>query len=86
MKLRDLINILEEIEVELGDGDHEVLLMNQQNWPYEYTISQVVIRKELDASDDEDVNPQSDGASPTDIFLVEGRQLRYGSKEAWRER
>jgi hypothetical protein len=84
MKLRDLINILEEIEEELGDGDHEVLLMTQESWPFECTIEKIAIRKEFDDSDTEETH-SNNGTSPTDIFLVEGKQLRYGSKKAWRE-
>jgi hypothetical protein len=27
--------------------------------------------------------PESDGGAPSDVFIAEGRQLRYGSKDIW---
>ena len=92
MKVRELIEILEEL-----DPEASVYLMSQQNWPFEVAIHGVTVREEFTESDDED----EDGGEPpaasehdrwsarpeslprNDVFIVEGSQLRYGSKEAW---
>jgi hypothetical protein len=81
MQLRCLIDILEELEEDVGP-EAEVHLLSQPAWPFEYSISKVVIRKEFDDDDDEDCH-LNNGTSPTDVFLLEGTQLRYGSKKAW---
>lgn len=75
--------------------DATLNLMHQESWPFEYSISGVVSREEF-MDEDEDgyetvhdclKNAQGkerhDGANTTDVFIVEGSQLRYGSKEAW---
>ncbi|MEZ4364596.1 MAG: hypothetical protein R3B48_30750 [Kofleriaceae bacterium] len=84
MKVRDLIEILED-----QDPDAEVLIMSQENWPFENAIAGVAIRE--DFVDDEEENEDDDGTerqyetgtAPNDVFIVEGQQLRYGSKAAW---
>jgi hypothetical protein len=92
MKVRELIEILEEL-----DPEASVYLMSQQNWPFEVAIHGVTVREEFTESDDEDDDggeaPAASGhdrwsARPeslprNDVFIVEGSQLRYGSKEAW---
>jgi hypothetical protein len=85
MKVHQLIAILEE-----QDGDAEVLIMSQQTWPFEVALHGVVIRADMEGGDEEDEEghddagrARGDGTSRTDVFLVEGRQLRYGSKTAW---
>lgn len=84
MKVQELIDLLEE-----QDPDADVLIMSQQNWPFENAVYGVTVRSELTGEDDdeEDVEPapdrrREDGAS-NDVFIVEGSQLRYGSKTAW---
>ena len=38
-----------------------------------------------DCDDDEREEPRYEkGTAPSDVFIVEGQQLRYGSKAAWR--
>lgn len=78
MKLRDLIEALEACEEDVGENA-EVRLMTQEHWPFEYSINSVRIREEI--AEDE-VLREGDGHE-TDVFIVEGTQLRYGSKKAW---
>ena len=49
MKVRELIEILEEL-----DPEASVYLMSQQNWPFEVAIHGVTVREEFTESDDED--------------------------------
>ena len=80
MKVCDLIERLEEC-----DPDADVLLMTQESWPFENDTVGVITREallvECEDSDDAEYNG-SDGEA-TDVFIVEGQQLRYGSKAAW---
>lgn len=82
MKVQELIDLLEE-----QDPDAEVLVMTQQNWPFENAVYGVTVRSELTGEDDEDddepVASRPEGGAPNDVFIVEGSQLRYGSKTAW---
>jgi hypothetical protein len=88
MKVKELIDILEE-----QDPDAEVLIMSQQNWPFENGVYGVTVRSEMDGNDDDDDDDKSedtraatearDGRATNDVFIVEGSQLRYGSKNAW---
>lgn len=83
MKVRDLIRLLEE-----QDPNATVLVMSQESWPFECSLSGVVGRQELVDEEEPDEDRKSpappEGAAMTDVFLVEGRQLRYGSRSAWR--
>jgi len=92
MKVRELIEILEEL-----DPEASVYIMSQQNWPFEVAIHGVTVREEFTETDDEDEDAEDEptrtegdlwSAQPealprNDVFIVEGSQLRYGSKEAW---
>lgn len=91
MKVRDLIEILED-----QDPEAEVLIMSQENWPFENAIAGVAMREDFvddDEEDEEDEDDEDDedgterqyekGTAPNDVFIVEGQQLRYGSKAAW---
>lgn len=84
MKVSELIELLEE-----QDPDAEVLVMSQPNWPFELSLAGVTTREEMLRADrDEDGDgdeepPLERGAAKNDVFLVEGEQLRYGSKTAW---
>jgi len=87
MKVSELIELLEE-----QDPDAEVLVMSQPNWPFELSLAGVTTREEMlradrdedDAGDDDDEEPRLErGTAKNDVFLVEGEQLRYGSKTAW---
>ena len=84
MKVGELINYLEDY-----DEDAEVFIMSQQSWPFENTVSGVVAREEIVhecENEEEGDEPKRDEAGelkPTDVFVLEGRQLRYGTKNAW---
>jgi hypothetical protein len=83
MKVQELIDILSE-----QDPEAEVLLMTQRHYPFENTLYGVTSRAELNGNDEED---EEEDTSPggdhrpkaTDVFLVEGTQLRYGNADAW---
>ena len=79
MTVQELIERLEEC-----DPDAEVLLVTQENWPFENSIAGVTAREECVGTDsDEDDEEYGDGCDPGDVFIVEGQQLRYGTKNAW---
>jgi len=85
MKVSELIELLQD-----QDPDAEVMIMSQENWPFENAVAGVAVREEFvaddeDCDDDEREEPRYEkGTAPNDVFLVEGQQLRYGSKAAWR--
>jgi hypothetical protein len=56
--------------------------MSQPNWPFEYSIRGVIQREDFDDEYDDTVH-ECLGTSPDDVFLLEGTQIRYGSKRAW---
>ena len=70
MTVQELIDILEGYE-----SDGQVLFVVQPNWPFEYSIADVVERADFEGSDEET------GARSNDVILVEGSQLRYGNKD-----
>ena len=84
MKVSELIERLSEC-----DPDAEVVLVTQQNWPFENAIEGLTTREDAARSDedrDEDGDDDHDESGDTrrnDVFLVEGEQLRYGTKNAW---
>jgi len=81
MKVRELIELLED-----QDPDAEVFIMSQENWPFENAVAGVAVREEM-IEDDDDLNDEpryERGTAANDVFIVEGEQLRYGSKAAWR--
>jgi hypothetical protein len=67
----ELIAILEDC-----DPDASVMIMSQANWPFECEIDGVTVREEFSEAD-------TDECAPNDVFLVEGSQVRYGSRDAW---
>jgi hypothetical protein len=73
MNVRDLIEMLQDY-----DEDAEVFIMEQPNWPFEYSVIGVISRSEFEKDEDNDKDSN-------DVFLLEGRQLRYGNKNAWNE-
>jgi hypothetical protein len=83
MTLDELIERLEEYRDELG-GDAQVLLMTQQQWPFENAICGIVSGQEINDSGDEDDRDQDDDVEDEAVvYIVEGGQLRYGTKRAW---
>lgn len=85
MRVGELIELLEQY-----DDGAEVRLMTQPSWPFEHSISGVIARDEIerDEDDEDDDGPGRtfDGApnGDDDVFILEGSQVCYGSKEAWR--
>lgn len=85
MKVSELIELLQD-----QDPDAEVMIMSQENWPFENAVAGIAVREEFvdddeDCEDDEREEPRYEkGTASSDVFIVEGQQLRYGSKAAWR--
>ena len=79
MTLNELIERLEEYR-DLHGEDCEVRLMTQQNWPFENAITGLVSGAEINDTDDED---DEDVETDAVVYIVEGTQLKYGSKRAW---
>jgi len=77
MKVRELIE-----ELQCLDQEAEVLIAEQPNWPFEYSIDGVVTREMAMMYSDED-EQLSPNTSMSDVFLLEGTQLRYASKRLW---
>jgi hypothetical protein len=84
MKIDELIARLEDYRDEIG-GDAEVRLMTQQNWPFENSIYGLASGAEINDydEDDEDGGDYDDAAEDAVLFIVEGKQLGYGTKRAW---
>ena len=79
MTIDELIESLEHYRDEFG-GDTEARLMTQQQWPFENLITGVCSGEEINEHDDgEDQGVEEDRV----VYIVEGRQLGYGSKRAW---
>jgi hypothetical protein len=83
MKVIELLEFLEEC-----DPEAEVRIMSQPTWPFELNISSVRTRGEFENPEDyEGAKDWTDIGEVqhkgTDVFLIEGRQLCYGSKKAW---
>ena len=81
MTVSELIEILEEF-----DPEAEVLLSVQPAWPFEHTLAGVCQRSDLVEEEENEDSSRGAGGEElpaNDVFLVEGTQLRYGSKRAW---
>jgi hypothetical protein len=70
--------------------------MSQPNWPFEHGISGLATRADWAEEDEEEDEEEEDEEEPhdrgtvsetalpgSDVFLLEGSQLRYGTKRAW---
>ena len=86
MKVSELIEILEDM-----DPEAEVFLGVQPGYPFEHRIGGVCQRGDW-VEEDETDEPwtgrdrwgASDGQFPrNDVLLLDGGQVRYGSKAAW---
>lgn len=83
MTIDELIERLQEYRDEIG-GDAEVRLMTQQNWPFENSIYGLASGVEINNYDDDEGEiDDGDTAEDAVLFIVEGRQLCYGTKRAW---
>lgn len=64
--------------------DAEVHIMSQPAYPFEYDIAGVTAREDFEPAVDE--APGAAGTRrATDVFIVEGTQLRYGARGAWKK-
>ena len=81
MTINELISHLEEYREYMG-GDAEVRMMTQAAWPFEYDIAGVVSGEEIN-SDPLDEGDDNDVEDDNIVYIVEGQQLKYGSKRAW---
>ena len=80
MKVRELIEILGKM-----DAEANVMLAQQPGYPFEYSVAGVAVREDF-IEDDEDGGERrtyEPGTAGNDVLIVEGAQLRYGSKAAW---
>jgi hypothetical protein len=89
MTLNELIERLEDLRSELG-GDVEVRLMTQQNYPFENELAGATCLRDIhereEVESDDDDNPEQfepEGAPEEVVYLLEGRQLGYGTTTAW---
>ncbi len=80
MTVSELIARLEEI-VDAGGEDLEVRLMTQYEWPFENACDGVTTAKEMH-EDGEAFDPMGDEDDA--VYILEGQQLGYGTKTAWR--
>jgi hypothetical protein len=87
MTVQELIDQLQDLP-----PDATVLIGSQPSWPFEYALTALVTREEVLAhtkrqrGEDEageDTERLTDGAEITDVFLLEGRQLRYAQGDMW---
>jgi len=78
MTVAELITVLESL-----DPDARVLIMSQPQWPFEYDTAGVVVREDFTDDGNEDAVPRIGDVNANDVFVLEGTQLRYGSKAAW---
>lgn len=93
MTVAELIERLQDC-----DPEAEVRTMTQESWPFENAIRGVAVREdfanaECDCTRHADEPHQEgcaaegedtrDEGATNDVFIVEGRQLRYGNKAAW---
>jgi hypothetical protein len=94
MTVNELIELLQEC-----DPGAKVRTMTQENWPFENAISGIALREDFAGEpcdcDHRITEPHEEGCpaidkdeyddrmAANDVFIVEGRQERYGDKSAW---
>lgn len=82
MKVSELIELLSEC-----DPDATVMIGQQPAWPFENAIDGIAVRADFakagDKDDEADAGDSEDRKRANDVFIVEGAQLRYGSKAMW---
>lgn len=82
MTLGELIERLEELRDDVGD-DAEVRLMTQPNWPFENSIRGLTTAEEIARSDEDEDGDDEVEVDENVVYIVEGGQIGYGSKNAW---
>lgn len=80
MTISELIEQLQDMQEQYGE-DAEVRLMTQQNWPFENAILGVTSGREMNEECGEEGD--DDVEKNNMVYIVEGRQICYGSKRAW---
>lgn len=92
MRLSELIAQLEDLRDMYPDLDPEVFLAQQPNWPFKYSVGQLVIvdanaedRELWDNSTPEEREGQEEPQPDIEVYIGEGSQLAYLSGEASRE-
>ena len=75
MTVRELIDILEGF-----DGDMEVRIAEQPNWPFEYSIAGIA---EFNPNEDDWDDEDEEENNKSFVYIVEGRQLGYISNTLW---
>ena len=89
MRLSRLLELLEEAREHVGLEDPEVDLMFQESWPFECdllgvtTTTAIEYEQRAEDGDEDGAEGEEEEKPEGRIFIVEGRQLRYGSKLAW---
>lgn len=93
MTIAQLIEELEEQREEFG-GDTEVRLMTQPNYPFEQRLDGVTTLAAINEYRGEEkgfkpASPRGWESRPEDrpkavVYLLEGSQLGYGTKDAWK--
>lgn len=78
MTVKELMTILEDM-----DPDANVYLGHQPSWPFEYSIAGVAIRETFEDEEDMGATVTDEPHEPTDVLIVEGRQLCYGNRAMW---
>lgn len=85
MQIRELIEFLEEAALEVGD-DAEVRLATQPSWPFESEICSVVTTADLARLADEEGGTWKPGNdAEAVVYLTEGAQIGYATKDMWGE-
>lgn len=78
LTLNELIEQLTALRDEGVDGDAEVRIALQPNYPFAHTVGQVVVAEESEDDEDED-----EPMSPV-VYIGEGRQIGYLDGQASR--
>jgi len=80
------VNTLREMLKDL-DGDIEVRIMHQENYPFEYDVKGTILASDIPNTvvDDEDEwwVPNEPNSTDDAFYIVDGNQLGYGTSDAW---
>ncbi len=63
------------------DPDANVMIAVQPTYPFENSVKGVVVREDFFNKDDDELD---DGKKLNDVLILEGNQLRYGTRQAWK--
>jgi hypothetical protein len=84
MNLADLIEKLTELAETVGENT-EVRLATQPHYPFYNSIAGVVVSTDFQEGDEEEEEETEYSAEDLEviIYILEGSQIGYGSKNAW---